>query len=446
MLSDTIYPAPSSAELRKHFLGKHISDLPSPSVILDEAVLKRNCERMLQAPKTFGIDFRAHVKTHKTIELTRLQLGKRRGGKLVVSTVREAEALAPLIKEGVVDDILYGVPLAPSAIPRLSALSSAYPALTISLLIDHPDQLTPLLKSIAPGAKQWPLFIKLDVGSHRAGIEVATEGFKTLLGRIRFLELETTGKVFLKGFYTHAGHSYSATNATEVFTLLSEEIKAGELAMFSANKEFGLPKESSRKWTISVGSTPTALSITTMTKDPESTRTFAQDLGSLDKRCSLEVHAGVYTMLDLQQLSTHAIPEPHSLGVKDIAISVLAEVVSIYPGRGEGGSTEALVAVGTTGLGREPGKEWPGWGAVSDWGMPGAGRTPKESGWVVDKISQEHGVLVEKVKGAGEKLKVGGKVRIWPQHACIASNGHGWYFVVGPDNTVKDVWVRWRGW
>jgi hypothetical protein len=65
MLSDTIYPAPSSAELRKHFLGKHISDLPSPSVILDEAVLKRNCERMLQAPKTFGIDFRAHVKTHK---------------------------------------------------------------------------------------------------------------------------------------------------------------------------------------------------------------------------------------------------------------------------------------------------------------------------------------------------------------------------------------------
>jgi hypothetical protein len=41
----------------------------------------------------------------QTIELTRLQLGKRRGGKLVVSTVREAEALAPLIKEGVVDDV-----------------------------------------------------------------------------------------------------------------------------------------------------------------------------------------------------------------------------------------------------------------------------------------------------------------------------------------------------
>lgn len=41
----------------------------------------------------------------QTIQLTRLQLGSDGGGKVVVSTVREAEALIPLIEEGVVKDV-----------------------------------------------------------------------------------------------------------------------------------------------------------------------------------------------------------------------------------------------------------------------------------------------------------------------------------------------------
>lgn len=46
-------------------MGKRIEDLPTPAAILDERVLRRNCERMLQATETLGIGFRPHVKTHK---------------------------------------------------------------------------------------------------------------------------------------------------------------------------------------------------------------------------------------------------------------------------------------------------------------------------------------------------------------------------------------------
>lgn len=64
-LSEYIYPTASDSHLRDHFLGKRIEDLPTPAAILDEGVLRRNCERMLQATKTLGVGFRPHVKTHK---------------------------------------------------------------------------------------------------------------------------------------------------------------------------------------------------------------------------------------------------------------------------------------------------------------------------------------------------------------------------------------------
>lgn len=288
------------------------------------------------------------------------------------------------------------------------------------------------------------------MGTRRAGVELSSEMLKSLLWKMRDIELETTGKVFLKGFYCHAGHSYSVSSTNEALEMLNAEILAGSGAIKLAVVEFGLLKRGQREWSLSVGATPTAMVTAAVSDDPKNVGDFAKIVKDLIEglNCRIELHAGVYTVLDLQQLSTHVMPSPNELGVGDIAISILAEVVSVYAGRGEGGRDEALVAVGTIGLGREPGKEWAGWGAVSDWGLgPGpVGRSVKESGWVVGRISQEHGILVEKEKGMGEKLEVGRKVRIWPQHACIAGGGHGWYFVIDKRGVVKDVWVRWRGW
>lgn len=304
------------------------------------------------------------------------------------------------------------------------------------------------MDSLVPG-QSWPIFVKLDMGSRRAGVDVESKAFKTLLGIIRDTELEVVGKVFLKGFYCHAGHSYAVSGTNSAFKLLSAELEAGTRAVGFARTEFGLPAGSSREWTVSLGATPTAMAAAFVSTYPESEN--GRDFATVMKvyaDFTVELHAGVYTMLDLQQLSTHVMPPPNELGVGDIAISILAEVVSIYPGRGENGGDEALVTAGTIGLGREPGKEWAGWGVVSNWGLDSesVGGVAKESGWIVGRISQEHGILTEKEKGAGKKLEVGKKVKIWPQHACIAGSGHGWYFVVDENDVVKDVWVRWRGW
>lgn len=219
-----------------------------------------------------------------------------------------------------------------------------------------------------------------------------------------------------------------------------------------------------------MGATPTATAL----QHPELTATAPVDtqvasLASLlrdlkQEGLELEVHAGVYPTLDLQQLATHA-RDNTLLSSSSIGVSVIAEVASLYQGRGEGGTTEALINAGSIALGREPCKEdgeghYSGWGLVMPWGDAELAKldpAPKDfpavhGGWQVGRISQEHGILVW--KGDKEKevaLEFGQRVRLWPNHSCIAGAGYDHYLVVdsrreGKEDEVVDVWERWNGW
>ena len=51
--------------LRARFVGMKLSEVPTPSVVLDLKQVRVNCERMLEAAETLGLQWRAHIKTHK---------------------------------------------------------------------------------------------------------------------------------------------------------------------------------------------------------------------------------------------------------------------------------------------------------------------------------------------------------------------------------------------
>ncbi len=62
------HPLPSQSSLGSQYIGRSISTdegIPTPAVILDRAVLQRNCDAMLRACEALGVGFRAHVKSHK---------------------------------------------------------------------------------------------------------------------------------------------------------------------------------------------------------------------------------------------------------------------------------------------------------------------------------------------------------------------------------------------
>src|SRR5437667_9356507 len=89
------------------------SSLPTPAFLVDRAIVERNCNRMRDKARASGVAFRPHAKTHKTVEIARMQHGGAIGP-ITVSTMAEAEFFA----QAGFRDITYAVPMAPEKLPR----------------------------------------------------------------------------------------------------------------------------------------------------------------------------------------------------------------------------------------------------------------------------------------------------------------------------------------
>ncbi|KAL8694628.1 MAG: hypothetical protein Q9218_000723 [Villophora microphyllina] len=441
----SLCPSPSVAELQESFVGKRLQDMFTPAAVVDRAIVRRNCAQMLEACAFLDVSFRPHVKTHKTVEVTRLQVGgSSRDVKIVVSTVAEADLLLEYLLEcqsnGRCVNILYGIPIPPSAVQRLAQLGKRLSPGSVSVLIDHHDQLKTL--NVFKEVTGYPLhvFIKMDTGYGRAGVTHETSEFSQLISRLLGNGDISSHMKFVAQFsvprYSHSGHSYAGSTAPEAMDLLVEEIE--RLSQASNHIRSLHPDTAHEPLILSVGATPTATSIQNLVQHDSS----QQNLGKCIQKVKanhdvLELHAGVYAFLDLQQLATQASPSASMLSTglwlstTDIAFTVFAEVASVY---GERESPEALIAAGTLALGREPCKSYQGWGIVSNWGI-----TPtlpnSRSGWQVGRISQEHGILNHEAGYYGDvaRLTVGQTLRVFPNHACVAGALFSWYLVVDSD-------------
>jgi D-serine deaminase-like pyridoxal phosphate-dependent protein len=377
--------------------------------------------------------------------------------KFVASTVAEIESLAPWLLECVQDgkevSILYGIPLSPSAIPRLAAVARMLGPGIVGIFVDHAEHVT-LLDRVSeetwPG--RIPVWVNIDVGYHREGVTADSEQLVQIAHAVK-----GSGKAALGGVYTHYGHSYAVSSPEEALKAMSEELVGLEEGAVAFVKAAEIDQSTSANVVLSLGATPTTTSIQNLVEETEASKQYRDTIVRISQRFAVEFHAGVYPVMDMQQLATRARPQQTTLGQSllsfdDLALRIMVEVASVYPDRTK--QPEALVAAGSIVLGREPCKSYPGWGVVTPWpAKSGQVYDPEASknGWIVGRISQEHGNLTW--EGAQEDfrpLHIGQKIMIWPNHACIAGVNHGWFLVVDSDkpdaDRIEDIWIRWRGW
>ncbi|KAL4744831.1 hypothetical protein BDW72DRAFT_187785 [Aspergillus terricola var. indicus] len=389
------------------YIGKPVTDLPTPALVLSKSTLERNIKQLLQDVERLGIAFRPHVKTLKSLEVTRMMLGNGQHRRIVASTLPEIEGAIPLAKEGVLDECLYSMPIYPTVLPRLLGISKS---LKILLMIDN-EQHIDVLEKFSGSTAPWPVFIKIDVGTRRAGIVNSSSALPNLVKRV-----EESSAVELYGFYCHAGHSYACRTEESAVAVLKDEVEG----VVSASKHL----RTGRKVVVSIGSTPTAHVVRELRE-------------VLPEGLELELHAGNYPCNDLQQVSTGLVPHTAQ------SVRVLAEVCSVYPER-----NEALINAGTIALSKETSE------------FPGYGRVTERPQWAVVRTSQEHGILglspapalsllgVNEVKDdkAVDAFKVGDKVLLYCQHACITAAAYSAYYVVDEKDVVREAWVPWKGW
>ena len=95
-----------------------IESLPTPALLLDVARARTNAARIGDRVRALGARLRPHVKTHKCIEVARLQVAGHSGA-ITVSTLAEARAFAA---HGF-HDITYAVPIEPG---KFAAVNEVY--------------------------------------------------------------------------------------------------------------------------------------------------------------------------------------------------------------------------------------------------------------------------------------------------------------------------------
>ena len=175
------------------------------------------------------------------------------------------------------------------------------------------------------------IFIKIDTGYHRAGVDTEASLFQDIVDTI-FSKYEPSGDGVLGGFYSHSGHSYGGDSEEAAIELLTQEIELSAAAATKAIRN----RDLAGNVVLSVGATPTASSVQNIfnkalqsTGNPgllEQLRKLENTISEVSRHYTIELHAGVYTLLDLQQLATRALPYKD---LSDLGLSVLTEVASV---------------------------------------------------------------------------------------------------------------------
>ena len=268
---------------------KDFSHLATPAFLVDRSIVEQNCARMRAKALTSGVAFRPHVKTHKTIEIARMQHGGGIGP-ITVSTMAEAGFFA----NAGFRDITYAVPIAPEKLARAAALAARIERFNI--LIDSEAALRAVEEFHAAHGVVFDVFLKVDCGYHRAGVDPNDPDSVKLA-----TAMASSPAMHFQGLLTHAGHSYNASGVEEIRRIAAEEIES--LTRFRAL--LGMDE-----LTRSIGSTPTTAIV----------ERFAD---------TNEVRPGNYVFFDAFQSTLGSCTRD------EVAVSVLATVVGAYPERGQ---------------------------------------------------------------------------------------------------------------
>ncbi len=368
-----------------------LDDLPTPCLVLDLGILRRNLAAMAAAVARHpGLVLRPHLKTAKSREVARLAAPG--FGPITVSTLAEARHFA----EAGWRDQIYAVGITPRKLDAVAALNADHAA-EVKLITEDLET----ARAIAAHPAPLRALVEVDIGEGRGGVppgDAALPAIAAALGPR------------LAGVLSHSGHSYQGRSAADMARVAEQE-RQGIVAAAERLRAAGHAVP-----IVSLGSSPTAL--------------HARDM-----RGVTEVRAGVYMFGDLfqAQLGTH--------GMADIAVTVLASVIGRKPER-----NAVLLDAGALALSKDRSTEAAprdyGFGLMLDAdGRPGFGEA------IVVRTHQEHGE-VRRQDGALplDRLPVGALVRVAPNHSCLTAAAHDRYHVVDGGREVIAVWDRVNHW
>src|SRR6056297_3508869 len=169
-----------------------MKDFNKPQLIVDKTKCIGNIQKMVSKARRHNLAFRPHFKTHQSKAVAELyaQEGVR---KITVSSVEMASYFASFGWS----DITIAFP---ANIREIDAINELNRRIDLNLLVDSVSTAAQLNDQLASPVG---VFIKIDTGYGRAGIEASNEPEIEKVGRA----VSESTMLKLKGILTHAGHT-----------------------------------------------------------------------------------------------------------------------------------------------------------------------------------------------------------------------------------------------
>lgn len=359
----------------------HISDLDTPAILIDLDIMERNLKRAADYARENGLRLRPHTKTHKIPALGRRQVELGAVG-LSVAKTTEAEVM---LASGT-EDLLIAYPVVGHH--KLERLTELAKKVNVTVAVDSLAVARPISEAARAAGVEIGLLAEMDAGLHRVGVQPGSELEALAAGLARLPHIRWRGVAFYPGHIKDQTESGRA-ELEQLRVTLRETVKG--------LNEIGLHPE-----IVSGGSTPLLWQSHTVEEVNE-------------------IRPGTYIFNDRNTVLSGACTKA------DCAATLLVTVVSTAPGRIiiDGGSK-------TFSSDRMSGSSEVTFGEV-------VGHERLR----FHKMNEEHGFI--DLNGEDAEFRVGDRLRIVPNHICVAMNLHETVYGIRGDE-VEHWWrVEGRG-
>ena len=347
-----------------------LKEIETPSVLVDRDRLNANLDRMQRLATKGNVRLRPHVKTHKCLQIAELQLER---GAIGVTASKVDEALM-FIGCGV-KSMTVAYPIVDDRKLRRLLAAAQDEDVEIRVVADSAYGVGVLAGVAMEFTKPLSVFLKIDVGLHRCGLE-ETDACLPEVARL----ISATPGLRFAGLLSHAGHAYAAKHREQVAAI------AGDERAILQRVRRQLEADGIEVNEVSVGSTPTVLASDTF-------------------EGLTELRPGNYVFLDATALR---------LGVatlNQVALTVLVTIVSAN-------DSYFIIDAGSKVLSSDLGAHGTGAGLGYGMAFPLRAEHAAATALKVVRLSEEHGFVT---RGDAD-LPIGSKLQIVPNHACPVAN------------------------
>lgn len=361
------------------------ASIATPAVVIDAGRVRVNIERLAAYAKAHAIAVRPHTKTHKNVEIARLQLAAGASG-LTVAKVGEAEALLPAF-DGLLPDILMAYPVVDVA--RAQRLASLAREATIRVALDTIIAIAAVGAAAHKAGTTIGVLVDVDVGMGRTGVPTA-DALVTLAQAV-----EETSGLRLDGIFCYPGHVWAKAHE-----------QATPLALVAAKLQEAIDlfdRHGLCRGIVSGGSTPTAFQSHLV---PQLT----------------EIRPGTYVFNDMNTVrGGFCAPDECAASIASTVVSDAVGGQVVLDGGTKTFTSDRCVPVPDSGH-----------GFIVEY--PDA---------VITKLSEEHGQV--DVTRCGQRPRVGERVSVIPNHICPCINLQDAVWWREPDGGLRRLTVDARG-